>query len=305
MMETYNGLTDLHSLIATIAQTAVDRDKLQKAIFSLQASEVYDTNFSVVTNSVRHFAQHTFLLALEELSTPFITIMVILIQILTTWTLVFTLKCVKKYFPKFLAYSRDIFTVCFSTFLSTSKSITISNTDESSNHKDTSISEHIRLQPLENSGSRECFSRTNTMQCAFFFVCVCLVLSYCRFFYSCYINACLNSIFQSVLLYLYQTITQIVVAYVCFAVLSRHHLAQHRHLMTITSQLQTNIRIAPNFIYKRCHCNDIQENNQIGINYYMYIEDPSEDIKQFLFLDEGLLTPTSNNLIVIIFLTVE
>ena len=75
--ETHNGLTDLNSLIATIVQTAVDRDKLQQAIFSLQASEVYDANFSVVTNSVRHFARHTFLLALEELSTPFITIMVI------------------------------------------------------------------------------------------------------------------------------------------------------------------------------------------------------------------------------------
>ena len=97
MTETHNGLTDLNSLLATIAQTAVDRDKLQQAISSLQASEVYDANFSVVTNSVRHFAQHTFLLALEEPSTPFITIMVILIQILTTiWTLVFTLKCVKK-----------------------------------------------------------------------------------------------------------------------------------------------------------------------------------------------------------------
>ena len=50
MTETHNGLTDLHSLIATIAQTAVDRDKLQHAISSLQASEVYDVNFSVVTN---------------------------------------------------------------------------------------------------------------------------------------------------------------------------------------------------------------------------------------------------------------
>ena len=133
---------------------------------------------------------------------------------------------------------------------------------------------------------------------------MCLVLSYCRFFYSCYINACLNSIFQRVLLYLYQTITQIVVAYICFAVLSRHHLAQHRHLTSTTSQLQTNIRIAPNFIYKRrCHFNDFQENNRIGINYY--IEDASEDTEQFQFLYEGLFTPTSNNLIVIIFLTVE
>ena len=123
MTETHNGLTDLHSLMATIAP--VDRDKLQQVISSLQASEVYDANFSVVTNSVRHFARHTFLFALEKLSTPFITIMIILIQILTTiWTLVFTLKCVKKYLTKFSAYSGDIFTVWFSTFLSTGKSIT-------------------------------------------------------------------------------------------------------------------------------------------------------------------------------------
>ena len=142
-------------------------------------------------------------------------------------------------------------------------------------------------------------------QCNVHFFCVwCLVLSYCRFFYSCYINACLNSIFQSVLLYLYQTITQIVVACICFAVLSRHHLAQHRHLTTITSQLQTNIKIAPNFIYKRrCYFNDFQENNRIGINYY--IEDASEDIEQFQFLDEKLLTPNFINFIVIIFVTVE
>ena len=55
MTETHNGLTDLNSLLATIAQTALDRDKLQQAIFSLQAREVYDANFSVITNSVRSF----------------------------------------------------------------------------------------------------------------------------------------------------------------------------------------------------------------------------------------------------------
>ena len=55
-METHNGLTDSHSLLATIAQTAVDRDKLQQAIFSLRASEVYAVSFSVLINSGRRFA---------------------------------------------------------------------------------------------------------------------------------------------------------------------------------------------------------------------------------------------------------
>ena len=113
-VETHNGLTDLNSLLASIAHTAVDRDKLQHAIFSLQASKVYDANFffSVVTNSVRHFARRTFLLALEKLSTPFITIMFILIQILTTmWILVFTLKCLKKISSKIVVMC-NFFCVC-------------------------------------------------------------------------------------------------------------------------------------------------------------------------------------------------
>ena len=68
--ETHNGLTDLRSLLATIAHTVVDKDRLQQAIFSLQASEAYDANFFVVTNSVRHFARTTFLLA-PEFATEF------------------------------------------------------------------------------------------------------------------------------------------------------------------------------------------------------------------------------------------
>ena len=54
----HNDLTDLHSLFSTnFAKTAVDRDTLQQAIFSLQASEAYNANFFVVTNSVRRFAR--------------------------------------------------------------------------------------------------------------------------------------------------------------------------------------------------------------------------------------------------------
>ena len=36
-----------------------------------------------------------------------------------------------------------------------------------------------------------------------FFLCECLVLLYRRFFYSCYINACLNSIFQTVVVFIF------------------------------------------------------------------------------------------------------
>ena len=58
--KTHNGLNNLHLLLATTVQIAVDRDRLHQVVFLFQASEPYDVNFSVVSNSVRHFARHTF-----------------------------------------------------------------------------------------------------------------------------------------------------------------------------------------------------------------------------------------------------
>ena len=121
-----------------------------------------------------------------------------------------------------------------------------------------------------------------------FFVCV-LVLPYCCLFYRCYVNAYLNSIFFSdcISFYIYQSITQIVVAYVCFAVLSRHHLAQHRHLTTITSQLQTNFRIAPSIIYKRrCQLEGLftKYPNTIQLREYGRCK------RRYRTVDEGLLS---------------
>ena len=45
-VETHNDLTDLNSLLATIAQTGVDREKLQ---------QVYDANFSVILPDILFF----------------------------------------------------------------------------------------------------------------------------------------------------------------------------------------------------------------------------------------------------------
>ena len=88
----------------------------------------------------------------------------------TIQTLVFTLKCLKKYFPNLLSDSVDIFTVSFSSFISISKCFSVfyqstntSKSDESCNQDDTFISDHNRLQPLVISASHECFSRTNTI----------------------------------------------------------------------------------------------------------------------------------------------
>ena len=50
--ETHNGLVDLHSLLAAIAQTVVDTDKLQQAIFSLQAAKLSTTPISLLLQTL-------------------------------------------------------------------------------------------------------------------------------------------------------------------------------------------------------------------------------------------------------------
>ena len=86
-----------------------------------------------------------------------------------------------------------------------------------------------------------------------FFLCVFLFYHTVAYFIAVMLKCMLKlKIFSDCIsFYNYQLFTQIVVAYVCFAVLSRRHLTQHRHLTSITSQLQTNFRIAPSFIYNR------------------------------------------------------
>ena len=71
--ESQNGLTDLHSLLSVISQTAVDRDDVKHAINMLTSTETDDANMSEVATELQTFAHHTLVLALSEITSPFFT----------------------------------------------------------------------------------------------------------------------------------------------------------------------------------------------------------------------------------------
>jgi len=71
--ESQNGLTDLHSLLSVISQTAVDRDEVNIALNMLTSSETDDANTIEVATELQIFAHQTLLLALSEITSPVLT----------------------------------------------------------------------------------------------------------------------------------------------------------------------------------------------------------------------------------------
>ena len=107
--ETENGLTDLHSLLSAISQTAVDRDKIKQAISVLKLSENDDANMTEVSKELQTFAHQSFSLALSEISSPIITLLFFILQILgSIWALFFTMKLLKNDAPKLLRKAKTI-----------------------------------------------------------------------------------------------------------------------------------------------------------------------------------------------------
>ena len=101
--ETQNGLTDLHSLLSAISQTAVDRDQIKQAISMLKSSENDDADMTEVSQELQTFAHQSLLLALSEISSPIITLFFFILQILgSIWALFFTIKFLKNDAPKLL-----------------------------------------------------------------------------------------------------------------------------------------------------------------------------------------------------------
>ena len=101
--ETQNGLTDLHSLLSAISQTAVDRDQIKQAISMLKSSENDDADMTEVSQELQTFAYQSLLLALSEISSPIITLFFFILQILgSIWALFFTIKFLKNDAPKLL-----------------------------------------------------------------------------------------------------------------------------------------------------------------------------------------------------------
>ena len=108
--ENQNGLTDLRSILSVLSQTAVDRQEMKTmktAMQMLTTSEKDDANINQVTTSLQNFAHRTLLLALSEISSPFVTIIFMALQILAfIWAVVTTVKCLKKNAIPFLCNAR-------------------------------------------------------------------------------------------------------------------------------------------------------------------------------------------------------
>ena len=99
--EYQNGLTDLHSLLSVISQTAVDRDEVINAINMMISTEDESANMSEVATDLQTFAHRTLLLALSEITSPIVTFLFTVIQVLSfIWTFVLTVKFFKNDAPQ-------------------------------------------------------------------------------------------------------------------------------------------------------------------------------------------------------------
>ena len=99
--ESQNGLTDLHSLLSVISQTAVDRDEVKNAISMMISTEDESANMSEVATDLQTFAHRTLLLALSEITSPIVTFLFTVIQVLSfIRTIVLTVKFLKNDAPQ-------------------------------------------------------------------------------------------------------------------------------------------------------------------------------------------------------------
>ena len=81
--ESQNGLTDLHFLLSVISQTAVDRDKVKNAINMMISTEDESANMSKVATDLQTLVHRTLLLALSEITSPIVTFLFTVIQVLS------------------------------------------------------------------------------------------------------------------------------------------------------------------------------------------------------------------------------
>jgi len=82
--ENQNGLTDLHSILSVLSQTAVAKTEMNKAVHMLRpsSSKNDDADMSHVASVLQTFAHQTLFLALSEITSPIITVLIFTLQIL-------------------------------------------------------------------------------------------------------------------------------------------------------------------------------------------------------------------------------
>ena len=71
--ESQNDLTDLQSRLSVISQTAIDWNDVKHAINMLTSTKTDNANMSEIATDLQTFDHHTLLLALSEITFPFLT----------------------------------------------------------------------------------------------------------------------------------------------------------------------------------------------------------------------------------------
>ena len=71
--ESQSRLTDLHSLLSVISQTAVDRDEVKNANNMMISTKDESANLSEVATDLQTFAHRTLLLPLSKITSPIVT----------------------------------------------------------------------------------------------------------------------------------------------------------------------------------------------------------------------------------------
>ena len=80
--ESQNDLTDLQSRLSVISQTAIDWNDVKHAINMLTSTKTDNANMSEVATDLQTFTHHTLLLALSEITSPFFTFLLTVLQVL-------------------------------------------------------------------------------------------------------------------------------------------------------------------------------------------------------------------------------
>ena len=141
---TQNGITDLHSILSVLSQTAAEKAQIHTAMQLLGSSEQDDANLTQVTNSIQSFAHKTLLLAISEISSPFLTAFIFLLQFLAfAWSIYFSVKFIREQCFPFLLHVRVKFASFHNKELAGSPphGNTTLSTDEAVDHDD-SIMKH-------------------------------------------------------------------------------------------------------------------------------------------------------------------
>ena len=118
-----NGLTDLHSLLSVLQQTSVDTETIKNSMQLLSSSDVEDADIGQVSSKLQNFAHQTMLLALSEISSPIVTVILFSLQVLAfLWAVAHSFHFIKNFIVPRLVRANNKPLACLSKVNQSSES---------------------------------------------------------------------------------------------------------------------------------------------------------------------------------------